>query len=59
LSPARVLLVTGAKAAEALEIGFPDLGEPDGSVLGPVELAGTERLIVYLPHPGRKQHIGS
>lgn len=51
LSAAKVIVVVGEVAADAFrEIGF----EPNLRVIGPVELAGRQRMMVFMPHPNRR-----
>jgi uracil-DNA glycosylase len=50
-SGARVVIVVGAIAAAAFRARALD---PDAGVLGPVDLAGRQRMIVFLPHPNRR-----
>jgi hypothetical protein len=51
LAAARVIVVVGGVAAEAFRRrGF----EPAQKVIGPVDLAGRKRLIVFMPHPNKR-----
>jgi hypothetical protein len=51
-SPAGVVVVAGAKAAEAIERVFDVPRQLPAAVVGPKQIAGRERLLLYLPHPG-------
>jgi hypothetical protein len=51
-SPARVVVVAGAKAAEAIEHVFGVPRQAPGTLVEPTSMAGIERLLLYLPHPG-------
>jgi uracil-DNA glycosylase len=51
-SRARVVVVAGRKAAEAIALVFEIPTQPLGTVVGPSAVAGEERLLLYLPHPG-------
>jgi hypothetical protein len=53
ISPARVVVAAGKQAADAIELVFRIPPRPVGTVVGPLVLAGRERLLLYLPHPGR------
>jgi len=51
LAGAKVIVVVGRVAADAFrEIGF----EPNLRVIGPVELAGRQRMIVFMPHANKR-----
>jgi hypothetical protein len=51
IAAARIIIVVGDVAAEALRRrGF----EPALRVIGPVHLAGMERMVVFLPHPNKR-----
>ena len=50
-SPARVVVVTGVKAAEAMEHVFDVPRQPPGTFFEPQKaISGIERLLLYLPH---------
>jgi hypothetical protein len=57
LSLARVIFVVGARAADAFEAAFGLSRNAATAVIGPIRLAGVDRLLVFLPHPGRARRM--
>ena len=56
-SPARVVFVVGAQAAAALEAEFRIQRDGGAALLGPTRLAGVDRLLVFVPNPGRRRYV--
>ena len=49
-SPARVFIVAGRAAQSAFERAFSSVRVAEG-LAGPIEIAGRQRMVAYLPHP--------
>ena len=55
VSGANLIVLVGALARNALRVSFPALPRlKTGAVIGPVALAGRERMIVCIPHPNAR-----
>ena len=51
-SPARVVVVVGEKAAQAVSRTFHQPPQSPPALVGPVPIAGLERFLLYTRHPG-------